>query len=63
MAVRRARAMWYPARPATANDEVRIGQRVRAVWKPESEWGYAMENISYFKPIDEADDKRDEAGQ
>lgn len=37
------------------NDEVRIGMRVEAVWKPEEEWGYAMENIKYFKPIDEAD--------
>jgi len=37
------------------NEEVRIGQRVQAVWKPEEEWDYAMDNIRYFKPIDEAD--------
>lgn len=37
------------------NDAVRIGQRVQAVWKPEEEWGYGMENIRYFKPIDEPD--------
>jgi uncharacterized OB-fold protein len=37
------------------NEEVRRGQRVQAVWKPEEEWGYAMDNIRYFKPIDEAD--------
>jgi uncharacterized OB-fold protein len=37
------------------NEEVRIGQRVRAVWKPEQEWRYAMDNIRYFKPIDEPD--------
>jgi uncharacterized OB-fold protein len=38
-----------------ANEEVHIGQRVQAVWKPEQEWTYAMDNIRYFKPIDEAD--------
>ncbi|PLW68935.1 Zn-ribbon domain-containing OB-fold protein [Pseudohalioglobus lutimaris] len=37
------------------NEDVRIGQRVQAVWKPEEEWDYAMDNIRYFKPIDEAD--------
>ena len=37
------------------NDEVHIGQRVQAVWKPEEEWDYAMDNIRYFKPIDEPD--------
>jgi uncharacterized OB-fold protein len=37
------------------NDEVHIGQRVQAVWKPEEEWDYAMDNIRYFKPVDEPD--------
>ncbi len=37
------------------NEEVRIGQRVQAVWKSEEEWDYAMDNIRYFKPIDEPD--------
>ncbi|MBN7798025.1 Zn-ribbon domain-containing OB-fold protein [Parahaliea mediterranea] len=37
------------------NDEVHIGQRVRAVWKDASEWDYSMDNIQYFKPIDEPD--------
>ena len=37
------------------NEEVHIGQRVEAVWKPEEEWGYAMDNIRYFRPIDEPD--------
>lgn len=37
------------------NEEVHIGQRVQAVWKPEEEWDYAMDNIKYFKPIDEPD--------
>ena len=35
------------------NEDVHIGQRVQAVWKPEEEWDYAMDNIRYFKPIDE----------
>jgi uncharacterized OB-fold protein len=37
------------------NEEVRIGQRVEALWKPQEEWDYAMDNISYFRPIDEPD--------
>lgn len=37
------------------NEEVRIGQRVQAMWKPRQEWGYAMDNIRYFRPLDEPD--------
>ena len=37
------------------NEDVHIGQRVAAVWKPEEAWEYAMDNICYFKPIDEPD--------
>jgi uncharacterized OB-fold protein len=37
------------------NEEVRKGQRVQAVWKPEEEWDYAMDNIKYWKPLDEPD--------
>jgi uncharacterized OB-fold protein len=37
------------------NEDVHIGQRVQAVWKPEDEWGYSMDNIRYFKPLDEPD--------
>lgn len=37
------------------NEDVHMGQRVQAVWKPEEEWSYAMDNIRYFKPIDELD--------
>jgi uncharacterized OB-fold protein len=37
------------------NEEVHIGQRVQAVWKPEAEWDHAMDNIMYFRPIDEPD--------
>lgn len=36
-------------------EEVHIGQRVQALWKPEEEWGYAMDNIRYFRPLDEPD--------
>ena len=35
------------------NADVHIGQRVQAVWKPESDWTYAMDNIRYFRPIAE----------
>lgn len=37
------------------NADVHIGQRVQAVWKPEAEWDYAMDNIRYFRPLDEPD--------
>lgn len=37
------------------NADVHIGQRVQAIWKPEEEWDYSMDNIRYFKPIDEPD--------
>ena len=36
-------------------DEVRMGMRVKAVWKPEDEWGTTIENISHFAPTDEPD--------
>jgi uncharacterized protein len=36
-------------------DEVRMGMRVRAVWKPAGEWGTTAENISYFEPSGEPD--------
>ena len=35
--------------------EVRMGMRVEAVWKPREEWGTTIENIQYFRPIDEPD--------
>ena len=38
-----------------AYDEVRIGMRVEAVWRPESEWGPTLNNISHFVPLDEPD--------
>ncbi len=36
-------------------DEVRMGMRVRAVWKPEEEWTYSLENIDHFEPTGEPD--------
>lgn len=36
-------------------DEVRMGLRVKAVWKPREEWGTTIENISHFAPADEPD--------
>lgn len=38
-----------------ANDQVRVGMRVEAVWKPREEWDYTLENILYFRPVDEPD--------
>lgn len=45
------------------NEDVHIGQRVQAVWKPQAEWDHAMDNIRYFKPIDEADVPVDQIGK
>lgn len=39
----------------TDADNVRMGMRVKAVWKPESERGFSMENISHFEPTGEPD--------
>jgi uncharacterized OB-fold protein len=36
-------------------EEVRIGMRVQAVWKPAAEWGPTFENIRYFRPTGEPD--------
>ena len=36
-------------------DAVRMGMRVEAVWKPESEWEPSLANIRHFRPIDEPD--------
>jgi len=45
------------------NEEVHIGQRVQAVWKPAAEWDYSMDNIQYFRPIDEPDVPPEKIGQ
>jgi len=26
---------------------------VKAIWRDKSEWGYSLENIKYFVPLDE----------
>ena len=36
-------------------DEVRMGLRVEAVWKPREEWGTTIENILHFRPSGEPD--------
>jgi uncharacterized protein len=36
-------------------EEVRMGMRVRAVWKPPAEWGTTAENISHFEPTGDPD--------
>ena len=35
--------------------DVRMGMRVRAVWKPREEWDTTIENISHFEPTGEPD--------
>lgn len=35
--------------------EVRMGMRVRAVWKPRDEWWTSLENIDHFEPTGEPD--------
>ena len=35
--------------------EVRMGMRVKAVWKPRGEWGPTLENIDHFEPSGEPD--------
>ena len=36
-------------------DEVRMGMRVKAVWRPESEWDHTLRNVSHFAPSGEPD--------
>ncbi len=36
-------------------EEVRMGMRVKAVWKPREEWTYSLENIDHFEPTGEPD--------
>ena len=38
-----------------APEDVRMGMRVEAVWKPREEWGPTMQNIDHFKPSGEPD--------
>lgn len=36
-------------------DQVRMGMRVEAVWKPRDEWGHTLQNIDHFRPTGEPD--------
>jgi uncharacterized OB-fold protein len=36
-------------------EEVRMGMRVKAVWKPRDEWTFSLENIDHFAPTGEPD--------
>jgi uncharacterized protein len=36
-------------------DQVRMGMRVKAVWKPREEWGATISNIRWFEPSGEPD--------
>jgi uncharacterized OB-fold protein len=38
-----------------AAEEVRMGMRVEAVWKPRDQWGTTLENIDHFRPTGEPD--------
>ncbi|MBS4753989.1 OB-fold domain-containing protein [Nocardioides sp. zg-ZUI104] len=40
-------------------EEVRMGLRVKAVWKPREEWGTTIENISHFSPTGDPDAEYD----
>ena len=35
--------------------DVRMGMRVKAVWKPREEWGLGIDNIEHFQPTGEPD--------
>lgn len=35
------------------NDKLQIGERVKAIWKDESEWDLTLENVKYFVPTGE----------
>jgi uncharacterized OB-fold protein len=36
-------------------NEVRMGMRVKAVWRPRDEWGLGIDNIEYFRPTGDPD--------
>ena len=36
-------------------EDVHMGQRVQALWRPKEEWTTSVGNIEYFRPIDEPD--------
>ena len=36
-------------------EDVRMGMRVEAVWKPRAEWGPTLQNVDHFRPTGEPD--------
>jgi uncharacterized OB-fold protein len=38
-----------------AAEDVRMGMRVEAVWKPREEWEFGLQNITHFRPTGEPD--------
>jgi uncharacterized OB-fold protein len=40
-------------------NEVRMGMRVKAVWRPREEWDFGIDNIEYFRPTGEPDAEYD----
>jgi uncharacterized OB-fold protein len=38
-----------------APQDVRMGMRVKAHWKPREEWDYSLANIDYVEPVDQPD--------
>ncbi|GLE53031.1 DNA-binding protein [Mycobacterium montefiorense] len=43
----------------TDANEVRMGMRVEAIWRPREEWGFGIDNIEYFRPTGEPDAEYD----
>ena len=46
---------FYHLISGVAYDEIRMGMRVKAKWKPREEWETSVENILYFEPTGEPD--------
>lgn len=42
-------------------DQVRIGMRVEAVWKDESEWAPTLASIAHFEPVDDVSGGQEDA--
>ena len=55
----RAAVFTEPNKPISIQEveieEIRIGMRIQAVWKPKEKWTHSLENIKWFAPIDEPD--------
>jgi uncharacterized protein len=46
---------WLALVAGISADQVRMGMRVRAVWRPREEWGQTMTNVKWFEPTGEPD--------